>query len=77
MSKTIQRYIDKHPDKFASWHREPNIDGANGRDYWVYCKSPYFSPDMETQTIHEANVKETLEKMRGVIKGRYNGYCWE
>lgn len=73
MSKTIQDYINKHPDKFESWHSEDN----DGLDYWVYCRSPYFSPDMETQTIHEYTVKDTLIYMRAVIKGKYNGCCWE
>lgn len=75
MSKLIQNYIDSHPDKFESWHTENNND--RGLDYWVYCKDPYFNPDSETQTIHEDTVKETLAAMRRVIKGRFNGYCWE
>ena len=74
MSKTIQNYIDKHPEKFDSWHREP----CDGRlDYWISCRDPYFSPDMEAQTIHEFTVRDAMAKMRAVIKGRFNGYCWE
>ena len=75
MSKTIQAYIDKHPEKFESWHNEDHNE--RGLDYWVYCRDPYFSPDMETQTIHEDTVKLALEYMRRVIPGKYNGYCWE
>ncbi len=75
MSKTIQDYIDKHPEKFESWHSEDHNE--RGLDYWVYCREPYFSPDMETQTIHEDTVKETLVYMRAVIKGKFNGYSWE
>lgn len=76
MSKTIRAYIDKHPDKFES---EISIEANNERgcDYWVYCKAPWFNPDLETQTIHEDTVKETLAAMRRVIKGKHNGYCWE
>ena len=75
MSKTIQAYIEKHPDRFESYHNEDH--NKRGLDYWVYCREPYFSPDMETQTIHEDTVKDAMAKMRAVIKGRYNGYCWE
>ena len=75
MSKSIQQYMDRHPEKFESWHTEDN--NARGLDYWVYCKAPYFCPDMETQTIHEDTVRDTLAKMRRVRVGRYNGYCWE
>lgn len=72
-SKTIQAYIDKHPDKFEGYHREFN----DKPDHWIYCRDPYFSPDMETQTIHEYTVKDALIMMRAVIKGKYNGSCWE
>lgn len=75
MSKTIQKYVDANPEKFESWHTEDH--NARGLDYWVYCRDPWFSPDMETQTIHEDTVKETLIRMRAVRKGKYNGYCWE
>ena len=75
MSKTIEDYIKKHPDKFDSWHTEDNNE--RGLDYWVYCKDPYFYPSSETQTIHENTVKETIQAMRCVIKGTYNGYCWD
>lgn len=75
MSKSIQQYMDRHPEKFESWHTEDN--NARGLDYWVYCREPYFCPDMETQTIHEDTVRDTLAKMRRVRVGRYNGYCWE
>lgn len=75
MSKTIQDYMNKHPEKFESWHNEDN--NARGLDYWVYCKEPYFDPMTETSTIHEDTVKETLQAMRRVIEGRHNGYSWE
>lgn len=74
MSKTIQAYIDKHPDKFESWHTENN--NSRGLDYWVYCKEPYFNPDAESQTIHEDTVQDVLYKMRRVIKGYNTGWCW-
>ena len=75
MSKQIQAYIEKHPEKFDSWHTEDHNE--RGLDYWVYCKAPYFSPESECGTIHEDTVKETLARMRGVIKGEFNGYNWE
>ncbi len=68
MSKQIQDYINKHSDKFESWHTEDNNE--RGLDYWVYCKSPYYCPDMECQTIHEDTVKEALARMKRVIKGK-------
>lgn len=74
MSKQLDAMIAKHPEKFASWHSEDH--NARGLDYWVYCKPPYFSPDMECGTIHEDTVKETLAKMRAVIPGVHNGYGW-
>ena len=74
MSKQIQQYVDAHPDKFESWHTEDN--NARGLDYWVYCKAPYYSPDMECGTIHEDTVKDALAKMRGVEVGEWNGYGW-
>lgn len=79
MSKTIQDYIKKNPDKFESWHTEDNND--RGLDYWVYCKDPYYSPDMECQTIREDTVKDVMIKMRNVIEGvrKYDEYgqWWE
>lgn len=73
MSKTIQAYIDRHPDKFESWHTE---DCDNKTQYWIYCKDPYFSPDMETQTINEFTVRDALILMKAVKEGRFNGYGW-
>lgn len=75
MSKSIQDYIDKHPDKFVEWWNEDHNE--RGLDYWVVCKEPYFNPLTETSTIHEDTVKETLIAMRSVIKGKHNGYSWE
>ena len=75
MSKTIQDYIDKHPDKFVSWWNEDHNE--RGLDYWVECKHPYFDPMTEVMCIHEDTVKETLVAMRRVVKGRHNGYSWE
>lgn len=69
MSKQIDDYVKKHPDKFESWHIEDN-EGPGTKDYWVYCRDPYFSPDMECQTIHEWNVKDTLARMKDVVKGK-------
>ena len=75
MSKTIQTYIDNHPDKFECWHNEDHNE--RGLDYWVYCREPYFCPSTETTCIHEDTVKETLAQMRTVVKGKHNGYNWE
>jgi len=75
MSKTIQDYMDKHPDKFEEWYTEDNND--RGCDYWVHCREPYFYPSTETSTIHEDTVKETLYAMRHVVKGFHNGYAWQ
>lgn len=74
-SKTLNEYCEKHSDKFESCHSEANND--RGLDYWVYCREPYFNPLSETQTIHEDTVKETLEVLRFVEEGVFNGYCWE
>ena len=74
MSKTIQNYIDKHPDKFKSWHSEDHND--RGLDYWIYCNNDWFCPRNETQTIHVDTVKEALAEMRHVEQGYYNGWCW-
>ena len=75
MSKTIDNYVKSHPDRLESWHNEDHNE--RGLDYWVYCREPYFCPDMECGTIHEDTVKETMAKMRTVIKGKFNGYGWE
>jgi len=74
MSKTIQDYIDNNPDKFESWHSENHNE--RGLDYWVYCKEPYFYPSKEGQIIHEDTVKETMQAMRQVEKGWFDGYSW-
>lgn len=75
MSKMIQKYIDKHPDKFIEWWNEDHNE--RGLDYWIVCREPYFWPQRETSTIHVDTVQEALEAMRTVVKGKYNGYCWE
>jgi len=75
MSKTIQNYIDKHPDKFIEWWNEDHNE--RGLDYWVSIRSPFFNPLKETQTIHTDTVAQALQQMRTVIKGKYNGHCWE
>ena len=64
MSKQIQVYIDKHPEKFESWHTEDN--NARGLDYWVYCATGYWCPENECGTIHEDTVAETLVRMKTV-----------
>ena len=66
MSKQIQKYIDKHPEKFESWHNENHNE--RGLDYWVYTTSDHICPDMECGTIHEDTVAETLSMMRTVRK---------
>ena len=67
--------VDENPDKFLRYwnedHNERNLD------YWVECKEPYFDPLTECAVIHKHTVKDTLAAIRGVIKGKYNGYCWE
>ena len=75
MSKTLNDYIAKHPEKFESWHSEDHNE--RGLDYWVYCRLPYFCPNEECGTIHVDTVKEALAAMRTVIKGKFNGYGWE
>lgn len=75
MSKVIEAYIAKHPEKFASYHNEDHNE--RGLDYWVYCREPYFCPSMECGTIHEDTVADTMRMMRTVIKGQFNGYGWE
>ena len=74
MSRTIQAYIDKHPEKFEEWHSEAHNE--RGLDYWVWCREPYFDPDYGMRGIHEDTVKDTLRAMRRVIKGRSNGHEW-
>lgn len=73
MSKQIEKMVKDSPEKFESWHSEIT-DGK--KDYWVYCAPPYYCPEMECGTIHEFTVKETLEKMRTVVEGEFNGYGW-
>ena len=75
MSKTIEKYIRANPDKFIRYWNEDNNE--RGLDYWVECREPYFCPYTETPTIHEDTVKDTLAAMRAVVRGKFNGYCWE
>ena len=74
MSKAVRDYMQKHPEKFESFHTESNDRAC---DYWVYCREPWFNPHLDTQTIHEDTVRETLATMRKVVEGFDNGYCWE
>jgi hypothetical protein len=70
MSKQIQAMIDKHPEKFDSWHTEFDGYGDSHNDhlpsYWVYCKEGYIIPDNECGSIHTKTVKEAVETMRTV-----------
>ena len=75
MSKQIRAMIAKYPEKFAEYWNEDHNE--RGLDYWVECREPYFCLDTETPTIHEDTVKDTLAAMRRVVKGKFNGYCWE
>jgi hypothetical protein len=71
MSKSIQAYINKHPEKFDSWHTEYDGYGESYNDhlpsYWVYCKEGWIVPDRECGSIHTKTVKEALRQMREVI----------
>ena len=75
MSKQIAKMVADNPDKFMEYWNEDHNE--RGLDYWVACREPYFCPATETQTIHEDTVRDTLAQMRSVVKGKFNGYCWE
>ena len=70
MSKTLEKYIAKHPEKFVGYHTE--MDGCFSNDkpsYWVECREPYFNIFDECTMIHEATVADCLYLMRRVQKG--------
>lgn len=67
MSKQIKALFDKHPEKFDEWWVEYN-DGQ--KQYWVYCKDPYFCEFQEGQLILEHTVKEVVDRMKRVVRGK-------
>lgn len=73
MSKQIQAMINRHPDKFDSWHTEYDGYGESCNDhlpsYWVYCKEGWIIPDKECGSIHTKTVKEALALMKTVESG--------
>lgn len=67
MSKQIKAMFEKHPEKFDEWWVEYNDDQ---KQYWVYCKDPYFCEFQEGQLIIEHTVKEVVDRMKRVVKGK-------
>jgi len=66
LPKALQQLQDKYPDIIEEI--EDDRDHDNG--YWVYLTDGWFSPDMESRTIHEDTVKEVLAKFRNVRPAR-------
>lgn len=63
MSKTLQKYVDAHPEQVESWHNENH--NARGLDYWVYMKPGWYCARTDCGTVHEDTVKETIAALRG------------
>lgn len=53
---------DPRVDEFTS-----ELDGIEGKSFWLYLKSDFISPDMECHTIHEKTIKSICEKLNRVV----------
>lgn len=59
--KTLLNYCLKHADKIDEVGREyGNRMYGNRSDYWVYTRDGFYSPEMESHTIHEDTIKDTI-----------------
>ena len=68
--KTIQKWIEKHPDLVESAHMENDeFDGySNPCSIWLYLKPGYICTMTETHQVHEATVKDFLSSAGTIEK---------
>ena len=59
--RTLQQLKD-HP-----WVEEVEKEEGNG--YWLYLKEGYWSPEMETTSLHEFTITELIDKFTRVERG--------
>ena len=45
------------------------IDQEDGNGYWLYLNEGYWSPEMETISLHEMTIRELCRKFSGVELG--------
>lgn len=60
-NETTLRVPQKYRHMIASIHHEPS-------GYWVYTAEGYYSPMMQTGTIHESSQKATLAEIRTITE---------
>ncbi len=57
--ETLKRWCDRHADRVEEVNRDD--DGL-----WVYLRFPWWSPTMESHTIHEGSARDCLAELRSV-----------
>ena len=66
-NKGIDKIIEKYGYAIEEIDKDNDPYEAGG-GYWVYLRKDYFSPDMEAQTIHEANINDVNSYLKNVRK---------
>jgi hypothetical protein len=62
------------PAKYA--HMIASVEHEQGNGYWVYTTPGFFSPMMQTGTIHEMTQTDTLAEVRTLRSCAAEGTCY-
>ena len=66
-NKGVDNMINKYGNIIDEIHKDAEPYEFGG-GYWVFLRKGYYSPDMESQTIHEASVSDVMKYLKGVRK---------
>ena len=66
-NKGVDEIIKKYGYAIEEINKDPEPYWAGG-GYWVYLRAGYISPDMDGQTIHEANINDVKSYLKNVRK---------
>ena len=63
----------KTPRTLKDFKNDPRVEFVSveqnnypKNDYWIYLKFPYISSNMETTSIHEESIKDTVEEFKQI-----------
>ena len=63
----------KTPRTLKDFKNDPRVEFVSveqnnypKNDYWIYLNFPYISSNMETTSIHEESIKDTVEEFKGI-----------
>lgn len=67
MKKTLQRLLDRYPDKIQEISDEGG--GEYGDGYWIYLKPGWIREEFDAvHNVHEWNMRDLERSMRRIVR---------